>query len=45
MKESLEMLESLAKQDLIVDAEGFSTLARLRKQTGDIAGAASALQR
>lgn len=45
MKESLAMLESLAKQDLIVDAEGFSTLARLRKQTGDITGAASALQR
>lgn len=44
-KESLKILEGLFTQDLIVDAEGFATLARLRKQTGNVDGAAAALLR
>lgn len=42
--EALGLLEPLAKKDLIVDADGFATLARLRKQTGDETGAKGAVE-
>jgi hypothetical protein len=44
-KEASKLLEDLAKRDLIVDPEGFATLARLRKGAQDEAGAAQALDR
>lgn len=44
-KEARSLLEPLAKQDLIVDPEGFATLARLRKQAKDEAGTTAALER
>lgn len=44
-KEALVILEPLEKQDLIVDAEGYATLARLRKASGDSHGANLALSR
>jgi predicted Zn-dependent protease len=44
-KEALSLLETLDKADLIVDAEGYAALARLRKQTGNEAGAQAALTR
>jgi len=43
--EARKILEDLARRDLIVDPEGFATLARLRKAAKDEAGAAQALQR
>lgn len=43
--EARKILEDLAGRDLIVDPEGFATLARLRKAAKDEAGAAQALQR
>lgn len=43
--EARKILEDLAKRDLIVDPEGFATLARLRRGAKDEAGAAQALQR
>lgn len=44
-KEAVKILEPLAKEDLIVDAEGFATLARLRRQAGNAEGATAALER
>jgi predicted Zn-dependent protease len=44
-REARSLLEQLAKADLIVDAEGYATLARLRKQAGDGEGATAALAR
>lgn len=44
-KEALSILEPLEKKDLIVDAEGYATLARLRKASGDSQGAEAALVR
>lgn len=44
-KEALQILTGLFKSDLIVDAAGFTTLARLRKQDGDAAGAQAAMER
>lgn len=43
--EARKILEDLAKRDLIVDPEGFATLARLRRGAKDEAGAAQALER
>ncbi len=43
--EARKLLEDLAKRDLIVDPEGFATLARLRKSAKDDAGAAQAIER
>ncbi len=43
--EARKLLEDLAKRDLIVDPEGFATLARLRKGAKDEAGATQALDR
>lgn len=43
--EARQLLEDLAKRDLIVDPEGFATLARLRKSAKDDAGATQALDR
>lgn len=43
--EARKLLEDLAKRDLIVDPEGFATLARLRKGAKDDPGAAQALDR
>ncbi|HMU37964.1 MAG TPA: hypothetical protein PKE31_03040 [Pseudomonadota bacterium] len=44
-KEALALLEPLAEKDLIVDADAFATLARLKKQKGDDGGAKEALAR
>lgn len=44
-KEAKEILEKLAQQDLIADAEGFATLARLRRLDGDVPGAVRWLER
>lgn len=43
--EARKLLEDLATRDLIVDPEGFATLARLRKSAKDDAGAAQAIDR
>ena len=43
--EALAILTDLAKRDLLVDAEGYAVLARLRKQQQDEAGAKQALAR
>lgn len=44
-KKARELLEALAKKDLLVDAEGYAVLARLRERGGDASGAAAALAR
>lgn len=44
-KKARELLEALAQKDLLVDAEGYAVLARLRERGGDAAGASQALAR
>ncbi len=43
--EAKDILEKLAKKDLIATPEGYATLAKLRSQAGDSAGQKVALQR
>lgn len=45
IEEARQLLEELAKQDLIVDPEGFATLATLRKRAKDLPGAEQAMTR
>jgi hypothetical protein len=43
--EARQLLESLAKRDLISTPEGYATLARLRRSAGDLPGGELALKR